>query len=353
MISVSSQVHPIVVEDLKVIIASNVPWSNFQNKTVLITGANGFLPAYLVYTLLLLNEQKKYNIQVVALVRNKQRAAARFGKLLGRQDLKLIVQDVCDAIQYEKEVHYIIHAASQASPKYYGLDPVGTLNANIIGTSNLLSFGKQKNILGFLYFSSSEVYGSVALDKIPTSEGDYGYLDPTNVRSCYAEGKRTGETMCVSWMHQFGSPVKIVRPFHTYGPGMDLDDGRVYADFIADILANRNIVMKSDGLAIRAFCYISDAIEGFFRVLLLGKNGEAYNVGNNECEVSIINLAELLVRMFPEKNLIVERKELKDNRYIKSLVSHISPSIKKIESLAWKPRISVEEGFLRTTKSYL
>src|SRR4030095_11889515 len=118
-----------------------------------------------------------------------------------------------------------------------------------------------------------------------------------------------GETMCVSWQKQFNVPIKIVRPFHTYGPGMSLDDGRVYADFISDIVNKKNIEMKSDGLAMRAFCYLKDATEGFIRVLLDGNEGEAYNVGNPSCEISILNLAEKLVELFPERKLSVVKKQ--------------------------------------------
>ncbi len=112
--------------------------------------------------------------------------------------------------------------------------------------------------------------------------------------------------MCVSWLSQYGVPAKIVRPFHTYGPGMRLDDGRVYADFVSDIINKRNIHMKSDGSAIRAFCYLADATAGFFTVMLNGNNGEAYNIGNNQCEISILELANKLVALFPEFGLTVE-----------------------------------------------
>ncbi|KAA6336830.1 GDP-6-deoxy-D-mannose reductase [termite gut metagenome] len=169
---------------------------------------------------------------------------------------------------------------------------------------------KRNPIVSFLYFSSGEVYGKVNDSIATVSETDYGYLDPMNVRSCYGESKRMGENICISYMHQYGIPVKVVRPAHTYGPGMDLNDGRVFADFVRDVAHNNNIVMHSDGSNSRAFCYLSDATIAFFIVLLYGTNGEAYNVANPLCEITIIELAEKLVKLFPDKKLKVEKVAL-------------------------------------------
>jgi nucleoside-diphosphate-sugar epimerase len=309
----------------------------------------------MVETLLFLNERKTTpeKIKVIGLVRNKDKAIARFSHHLGRSDFQLIVQDVCQVIHIEEKIDYIVHAASQASPKYYGKDPVGTLAANVIGTSNLLELAKTQKLTGFMYFSSSEVYGQVDDSRIPTQESDYGYVDPTNIRSCYAESKRMGETICVSWFHQYGIPTKIVRPFHTYGPGMSLDDGRVYADFVADIIHGQDIIINSDGTATRAFCYLADAVQGFFTVMLKGENGQSYNVGNPEEEVSILDLANQLVNLFPKNELTVIKKNVKTQEYIRSKVFRNSPNIDKIKALGWQPITSIEVGFRRTIESFL
>jgi UDP-glucuronate decarboxylase len=345
----------IIQEDLENIISANLPWGELAGKNVLISGANGFLPAYMVETLLFINERKTTpeKTKVIGLVRNKDKAIARFSHHLGRSDFQLIVQDVCQVIHIEEKIDYIVHAASQASPKYYGKDPVGTLAANVIGTSNLLGLAKTQKLTGFMYFSSSEVYGQVDDSRIPTQESDYGYVDPTNIRSCYAESKRMGETICVSWFHQYGIPTKIVRPFHTYGPGMSLDDGRVYADFVADIIHGQDIIINSDGTATRAFCYLADAVQGFFTVMLKGENGQSYNVGNPEEEVSILDLANQLVNLFPKNELTVTKKNAKNQEYIRSKVFRNSPNIDKIKALGWQPITSIEVGFRRTIESFL
>jgi UDP-glucuronate decarboxylase len=345
--------HPIVEEDLNFIVSADLDWAAFSNKTILISGANGFLPAYMLETLLHLSRMNKAeNVKVIALVRNKDKALARFSHHQDRQELKFICQDVSSPIQIDGSVDYIIHAASQASPKFYSIDPVGTISANTIGTTNLLKLAKDKASQGFLFFSSSEIYGQVDRSQIPTAETQIGRLDPATIRACYGESKRCGEAMCVAWSHQYGIPIKIVRPFHTYGPGVSLDDGRVFADFVSDIINNRNIVMKSDGSAIRAFCYLADAIVGFYTVLLKGKVGEAYNIGNPSAEVSILELAENLVAIFPEKNLQVIRDESAQNaNYMKSNVSRNVPDITKVMSIGWEPSTSITDGFKKTVEA--
>jgi len=185
-----------------------------------VSGAAGFLPAYMVETLLMLNERDPaFGVQVVGLVRSAERAATRFAAYSGRNDLKLIEGDVSDPLVLDGRVDVVIHAASQASPRVYLTDPVGTLAANVIGTRNLLERARRDASEALLFFSSAEVYGEVTPNRVPTDEDAYGYLDPTCVRSCYAESKRLGETMCSAYHHQYGVPTMVVRPFHTMGRG--------------------------------------------------------------------------------------------------------------------------------------
>jgi len=345
--------NSIIKEDLINIYNSNINWSLFRNTSILITGANGFLPAYLVEFFLYLNSiVPDINLTVFALVRNEKKAKERFKEYLEYQNFKLIIQDVCDEIKIKENIDYIFHAASQASPKFYGLDPVGTLYPNIIGTINLLNFSKSKNVKSFLYFSSGEVYGEVKSKSI--DEKSFGYLDPTNIRACYAESKRMGENICVSFHHQFGVNVKIVRPFHTYGPGMALDDGRVFADFVNCIINKNDINLNSDGNSIRCFCYLSDATIGFIRVLLDGIPGQAYNLGNPNEEISILNLANKLANLYPEYNLKVNlRNQINSTGYLASKVQEISPNISKVKKLGWFPYITLAQGFKRTIDSFL
>jgi UDP-glucuronate decarboxylase len=343
--------HAVQRADLEAIVAAGLPWEQLAGQTVLISGAAGFLPSYMVETLLYLNETRGLGIEVQAMVRSSASFERRFGMHGARPDLACIVQDVSAPLAHALRPDYIIHAASQASPKYYSTDPIGTLAANTNGTASLLKLAADSQAKGFLYFSSSEVYGETAT--VPTAERDYGYIDPLAVRACYAESKRMGENMCVAWHHQAGVAARIVRPFHTFGPGMQLDDGRVYADFVSCILNDQPIVLKSDGLAMRAFCYLADAVEGFWTVLLRGENAQAYNIGNPANEISMRDLASLLVGLYPEKRLsMTYAQRAAGETYLASPVSRIAPDIAKARQLGWSPRTGLADGFARTIESY-
>lgn len=347
--------NTIIKEDIEEIIQSLPELQKLRGKVVLISGANGFLPAYMVETIMHLNNKDSdFNARVIALVRNKAKAEKRFNHLLDNTCFSIKVQDVCEEIYIEGEINYIVHAASQASPKYYGIDPVGTLNANILGTINLIKLAHLKKAESFLYFSSGEVYGDVSSDQYPIKEDTFGYINPVNVRSCYAESKRMGENICVSWFHQFGVKAKIVRPFHTYGPGMALDDGRVFADFVANIINQEDIILNSDGSARRAFCYLADATRAFFMVLMNGKDAEAYNVGNPGQEYSILELANILVKIKPELKLkvLVNNKSSSEKGYLKSPLVRNTPDTAKLAQMGWQPAVSVIDGFTRTIRSY-
>ncbi|MEP7108123.1 MAG: NAD-dependent epimerase/dehydratase family protein [Ferruginibacter sp.] len=345
--------NTIILEDLQNIIAADLPWQNLYGKTILVTGANGFLPAYMVQALLLLNKKNvNHKIKIIGLVRNIEKAKKRFDAYSDSGNFSLVSADISKPIQIDEKIDFIIHAASQASPKYYGTDPVGTLSANTIGTFHLLNLAVENSVEKFLYFSSSEVYGAVSnIDSI--GESSYGVLDPTQVRSCYAESKRMGETMCVSFAAQYKVPVSIARPFHTYGPGLSLDDGRVFADFVSNIVRGEDIMMNSDGGAIRSFCYLADATIGFFTVLLKGENSMAYNVGNPGGTVSIKELAKLLVNLYPQKKLKAVFKDPDSATYLRSNLSRLCPDIDKIRVLGWQPVTNLEEGFKRTIDSFI
>jgi UDP-glucuronate decarboxylase len=345
--------YAVTEQDVQTIIAAPLPWEELSGRNILITGANGLIPSYMVDTLLALNDSGilQQPVHVYALVRNEHAYKARFHKHLDSPYLHLIIQDVCEPLNININIDYIVHAASQASPKYYSIDPVGTLKANINGTMNLLELAQTKPIQSMLLMSSGEVYGDVSEEMIPTKENDYGYINSMNVRSCYAESKRMAETMCVSWYHQFGVPVKVARPYHTYGPGLKLNDGRVFADFVKNVVESTNIIMRSEGSDIRAFCYLADATIGFFTVLLKGKNGEAYNVGNPQQAISILELAETIVKLFPEKKLQIERVNITDN-YLRSPIKKNIPDISKMEQLGWYPATSIRDGFYKTIVSF-
>lgn len=338
----------IITEDIERVLSDDINWEQLKGKTVLVTGASGFIGSYIVNTLLV-----KGNIKVIALGRTKEKLDKKFEERLGSKNLKILVQDVSEPIDCEDKIDFIIHAASQASPKFYGKDPVGTLKANTIGTYNLLELARKNNVEKFLYFSTGSVYGN-SNDKTPPYTEDYtGNVDITDVRSCYAESKRMGETMCVCYSHQYGFPVNMIRISHTYGPGISLDDGRVFADFVGNIVRGENIVLNSDGSAKRSFVYITDMLRAMFRVLLNGENQNAYNIAS-EKETSILELANTLIDLYPEKGLKVEFKEgVFVDGYIRAQSTRGNWVTTKMQSLGWQQEIDVKTGFKRMVESYI
>lgn len=354
-VEVLPESNPIIREDLERIASLKLPWDALRDKTVLVTGGGGFLAAYLIKSLLTVGRLNRLNIHVNCVARSTRSVDARLAAYLGASDFSVLLHDISQPLPRDfPHADIIIHSASQASPKYYGVDPVGTLLANSAGTMYLLEHAAKSQAERFMFFSSGEVYGVPVVSDRLVGEQDFGYLDPMNVRSCYAESKRIGETMCAAWAQQHGLHTSVVRPFHTYGPGMALDDGRVFADFVADVVMKRDIVLKSDGLAKRPFCYIADATIGFLTVLLSGGKAEAYNVANPDAEISIRELATVVAGLFPERGIGTRFDvPVSSDAYLKSPISRSCPSIDKIRGLGWSPTIGVSDGFRRSIQSFL
>ena len=297
----TKELNPVIEKDIEAILGCDINFKKLENSTILITGASGMFGTYMLYTLTALNDLRSYNIKIVALVRNKDKLAQYFK---GRSDIIVLEQDVCDRINYNERVDYIIHAASPASPKIMKEKPVDTMLANTIGTFNTLKFAQKNNVKSYLYISSREVYGEPYSWQEKFNENEYGFVDPLSPRSCYPEGKKAAETMCISFKEQYGLNVKIARPAHTYGPGMSIYDGRVQADFLKNVVNGEDIVMKSTGEATRTYTYIRDVISGIF-LILLDSDDIVYNMADERAKITIKELAELLVNLYPERNLKV------------------------------------------------
>ena len=346
--------NTIIKKDIQLILSEGIDWNYFCGKTVLVTGANGFIPSYIVYTLVELNATKCLHNQVtiIALVRNREKAVKKFTSFITEKYFKLLVIDVSTPFSMTQKVDVIIHAASQASPKYYGIDPVGTLKANTLGTANMLDVARNSETGKFLYISSGEVYGVLNGSMPVITETYTGNVDITNVRSCYAESKRMGENMCVCWSHQYKFHVNMLRLSHTYGPGVELDDGRVFGDFVRNLLNNEDILLHSDGKAKRSFVYITDMITALFRVLLRGENKHAYNVAADS-ETEILELAHILCELYPEKKLSVKFiEDAPAAGYIRSASTGAGLNADKLKNLGWKQKIDIRSGFHRMIESY-
>ncbi len=335
--------HSIIEEDLRGIAARPHPWEEFCGRTILVCGATGLIGSYLVEFLTYLNEQGLVPpLRVLALARDGAKLAQRFSHLAGRDDYLAMPQDVCNSPPLCGTVDFIVHAASEASPKHYLVDPVGTARANVIGTINLLELAKNSGAR-MLLVSSGAVYGSGDFDVI--TETSFGPSDPLDPRACYAESKRMAETLCAAYGRQHGVKNVIARISHTYGPGVELDDGRVFADFVADVVAGRNIHIEGNGVDRRPFCYISDTTAALLLLLLRGESGNAYNVGVDQ-EMSIQDLANLLSSLFPQRNIGITNNNA-PTMTSKAARSQGHFDLAKILALGWKPEVSTKDGFRR------
>ena len=345
--------NKIVQNDIKDIVSRNIEWDKLRNHTVLITGANGMLATYMVYTLMYLNKELNYNTKIVALVRNENKARSKFEGCLDSDLFTLLVQDVCFPIDIQADIDYIIHAAGNASPKFIVSDPVGIIKANSIGTMNVLELAKTKNVKNVLYTSTREVYGKMPEGTTEIHESDCGAMNCKELRACYPESKRISETMLESYYFQYKVPFTTVRIAHSYGPGMEINqDGRVMSDFISDIVNNKNITLKSDGSAVRAFCYINDAIAGIFMVLLQGEIGEVYNIANESEPIMIRDVAKELTGLFPERGVRVIFDILKEQSLGYSKMGRVKLDTSKLENLGWSCNIKLKDGLYKTVRSF-
>ncbi|MEH7384553.1 NAD-dependent epimerase/dehydratase family protein [Bacillus sp. JJ1521] len=325
-----------------------------KDSSILITGCAGFLGYYLMSFLSEYSDE--IGIKKIIGIDNFKLGKPKWIEDLSKSNSKIELYsfDITEFSSFEtnkiNDVDFIIHMASIASPTYYRKYPLETVDANVLGLRGLLDFYKNKDIKGFLFFSSSEVYGDPLPDYIPTSEDYRGNVAMIGPRACYDEAKRFGETLCYLYAEKFHMPISIVRPFNNYGPGMRLNDKRVPADFAKAIIENKKLVMYSDGKPTRTFCYVTDAITGYLKALLY-EPFDYFNIGIDKPEISIKELA----RIYKEAGLAIygfnqsiEFRESDEQSYLTHNPLRRCPDITKArELLKYSPSISIDEGVHR------
>jgi UDP-glucuronate decarboxylase len=335
-----------------------------SGKRLLIAGGAGFLGYYLVQTILHWNMKNKDMPPIDMVVYdNFMRGVPEWlENLKDRHNIKVERYDVIDPLPNDiGDFEYIIHAATIASPLYYRLHPIVTMDANINGLRHFLDYcldqsKKVRPVDGFLFYSTSEIYGDPTSENIPTAETYRGNVSCTGPRACYDESKRYGETLCVNYAQQYDVPVRIARPFNNYGPGLKITDRRALPDFARDVLDGKNIEMLSDGSPTRTFCYVADAIVGYYKILTKGRDGESYNIGTDSPEISIRELAERTVKkskeLFDYNGKIVFSKS-EDEHYLTDNPNRRCPVITKAKTeLNYNPQIRLDEGLERTLVWY-
>lgn len=345
--------HRVVSEDCAGILEAPLPWDRLDGRDILVTGATGMIGGYCAAVLIGLSRTRRGGPRVRLLVRDASRAESIFGKDLDGDRVAIVEGVVESPPAFERPPDLIINAASPASPRQFAADPVAVITANALGTHAMLDAYGRGGSLSFLQVSSPDVYGASPCAQGAIHEECFGPVPTLVVRNCYAESKRLAETLLACWQARYGLHYKVVRPFHTFGPGMRLDDGRVFADFIRSALLGQPIEMTSDGTARRTFCYVADAVLGMFHVLLLGIDGEAYNVGNAENELSVREFALLAAALPKGDPLKVSFAGSPTSDYLPSSVQRGHPDVSKLEALGWKPKHGVASALRRTYETFL
>ena len=316
-----------------------------SGKTVLITGARGFLGRYFIEIFKQLNSKHLTSPVHVIALDNLITSGKYAEQSIDDSNIQFIEHDVTKPFSFDKEIHYVIHAAGIASPQYYQKYPLETLDVAITGTKNMLQLAKQKNAK-FTFFSSSEIYGNPDMQNIPTKEEYWGNVSSLGPRACYDESKRVGETLCYIFNQQFGVKTNIVRPFNFYGPGMQEKDYRVLPNFASRIKAKKPLMIYGHGDQTRTFCYITDALTGLLQVILSGAPNEVYNIGNPEPEISVIHLAEIINKIL-DYNIHYKVIDYPDN-YPANEPNRRCPDIRKAqEHLGYNPQVKLEDGLKR------
>ena len=314
---------------------------------VLISGGAGFLGSHLCDFLI---ERGHDVVAVDNFVSGQRRNVVHLsgGVAAGLGDnpkFTLLERDVSEPFAIEGPINYVMHLASPASPADFKKIPIETLRAGSYGTHVMLDLARAKGACFFLA-STSEVYGDPPPEHHPQKETYWGHVNPNGPRSVYDEAKRYAEAVTMAYHREYGLDTRIVRIFNTYGPRMRPDDGRVVTNLIAQALQGEPLTLYGDGSQTRSFCYVSDLIDGFYRLLLSGEH-DPVNIGN-PVELSMRALAEIILRLTGSSSPIVTiplpfSDDPKQRR----------PDITKAKQLlGWEPRVSLEEG-LEPTIAYL
>lgn len=324
-----------------------------RDARILITGATGLVGSMLTKALCCINRRGNCNLTIYALVRSQEKARAVFGKLLERGEIVLVHGDVTQPIQIADTVDYLFHTASITASKTFVNQPVETLITAIDGTRNLLEFAREKQVKSMVYVSSMEAFGITDPNLPRISEKDLGYIDILSPRSSYSEGKRTCECLCAAYASEYGVPVKIARLAQTFGAGVSLQDGRVFAQFTKSCMAGTDIVLHTAGESMGNYCYTADAVKGLLTILLRGENAQAYTVVNESTSMKIRQVAQLVSDTLTEgkTQIIFDIPESALTfGYAPDVTMRLSGG--KLRALGWEPTVDLPEMFRRLERSF-
>lgn len=299
---------------------------------IILTGAAGFLGSHISDRLI------KEGHSVIGLDDLSTGSMANLERLLDHPKFNFFEHDVREAILIKGDA--ILNFACPASPVHYQADPVRTIETNFLGIINMLHLARKLKI-PLVQASTSEVYGDPT--ESPQKESYWGNVNPIGIRSCYDEGKRAAETLCFDYRRQYGVDTRVIRIFNTYGPRMAVGDGRVVSNFVVQALSGKDITIYGEGQQTRSFCFVSDLVDGIYRMLSSKEVIDApINLGNPN-EFSMMELAHTVLKLTGSKSKIVYKDlPLDDPRQRKPDITRAK------EVLKWAPKIELEQGVSQT-----
>ena len=335
-------------EDLQYINSVDfVDWSKLENKTVLITGATGLIGYYFTSALLYRNLKFNSNINVIALVRDIDKAYSMFSEQM-RVDcgISFVVGEIENLPDIEEDIDYIVHGASPTASNFFVEQPVETIKIAVKGTINMLELAKDKKVKGFAYLSSMEVYGAPHTEDLISEV--YGTTVYTmSVRSCYPEAKRMCESLCASYASEYGVPANVIRLAQTFGPGVPVNDNRVFAEFARCALQNKDIVLQTAGTSKRCYLYNADAVTAILSVLLCNKYSEAFNAANSKTYCSIVEMANMVAKELGEVKIKVRVPTDGKHEQKFSPPHLLKLDSSKLEAMGWKATRNLKEMYER------
>ena len=335
-----------IIDDLnKIINNENIKWDRFKNKTVFITGGTGLIGSTLVKVLIYANEIKSLNCRLLILVRDDLKAHLIFKNYYSESaNIKYIKGSIENFPLITDDIDYIIHCANPTSSNFFIEKPVETIKITYEGTSDLLELGKLKSVEGIVFLSSMEIYGPNHSD-VEIKEDKGAVIDTMIIRNCYPEAKRLCENLCAAYYAEYSLPTFVVRLAQCFGPGVDFNDQRVFAEFARDIINKDNIVLKSLGESKRCYIYTFDAASAILTILSAGKPGIAYNVANTSTYCSILDMANMVAKEIANNEIRVIIPSIIEHQSKYSATHKLKLNIDRLLSLGWKPTRDLKEMF--------
>ena len=340
---------PLWFEDIDKISQSLPELSELAGKSVLITGAAGLICSAVTDIFIRYNETHDTPIRIIAAGRWPEEMSNRFGEYYERDYFSYVRYDASkNDNRIAVKADYIIHGASNASPKAIVAEPVETMLSNFNGLNYLLNYAKENGTKRLLYISSSEVYGQKSGGK-PFNEDDYGYIDLLNPRNSYSVGKRAAETLCASYYAEYGVESVIVRPGHIYGPTASPNDDRISSAFAYAAARGEKLVMKSAGTQLRSYCHCLDCASAIIKVLMKGEPATAYNISNPDSVVTVRQMAEAIAKA-GNVELVTEAASDKEKQSF-NLMDNSALEAERLRGLEWRGKFEIEDGAYRTVQT--